>query len=74
MTDELFDSDASAQFKRNLAAVLEPLLQPPTFTWHSTTIAEDGRLVVLFEDGDRRTWCLSGDPRDGAPMAFLRVD
>lgn len=74
MTDELFDSAASAQFKRNLAALLEPLLQPKTFSWHSTVLAEDGRLVVLFEDEGGRTWCLSGDPRAGAPMAFSRVD
>ncbi len=55
-----------------LAAVIHDALAPasPTFTWHSTTIEEDGRLVVLFDTDDGETFALIGRPEPGAVMTF----
>ena len=50
------------------------VVDSPTFAWHSTSIGEDGKLVVLFETADGETWALIGTPQAGAPMTFERVE
>ncbi len=67
------DMTSSPDLDRELLAqCIHDALTPagPVFTWHSTSLEQDGRLVVLFETDDGETFALIGKPEPGAQMTF----
>lgn len=71
------DDDLAAGLTAALQPLFDELAAATVYTWHSSTIAEDGRLLVLFDGDDGRTWGFTidpGKPLDGQPATFRRMD
>ena len=71
MSDDLQLDDE--QLRRALEKALAPFMEPIRFDFHSQTLAEDNKtLVVMFEGSDGHSYCLTVNTAEGWSTAQMR--
>ena len=75
--DSLGQETADRELRQSLRNAFSKAISSPVFEWHSSSIAEDGTLLIFFDGSDGHTWGLTLDPRRplaGQPATFRKLD